>query len=66
MDEIEKNTQIDITDEAVGAELDEMMYNYNNRLKYQGIDLQKYEEMMGKTLEQFEVSTKTIKKEKIE
>ena len=51
MDEIEKNTQIDITDEEVGAELDEMMYNYNNRLKYQGIDLQKYEEMMGKTVE---------------
>ena len=30
-----------------------MLYNYNNRLRYQGIDLEKYLEMIHQTKEQF-------------
>ena len=53
LDEVVKNTQIDLADEAIEAQIDEMLYNYNNRLRYQGIDLEKYLEMMNKTKEDF-------------
>lgn len=53
LDEVVKNTQIDLADEAIEAQVDEMLYNYNNRLRYQGIDLEKYLEMIHKTKEDF-------------
>jgi len=53
LDEVVKNTQIDLADEAIEAQIDEMLYNYNNRLRYQGIDLEKYLEMMNKSKEDF-------------
>ena len=53
LDEVVKNTQVDLADEAIEAQVDEMLYNYNNRLRYQGIDLEKYLEMMHKTKEEF-------------
>ncbi|MBO6119762.1 MAG: trigger factor [Lachnospiraceae bacterium] len=53
LDEVVKNTHIDLADEAIEAQIDEMLYNYNNRLRYQGIDLEKYLEMMKKTKEEF-------------
>ena len=53
LDEVVKNTQIDLADEAIEAQIDEMLYDYNNRLRYQGIDLEKYLEMMNKSKEDF-------------
>ncbi len=53
LDEIVKNTKIDLADEAIEAQIDEMLYNYNNRLRYQGIDLPRYLQMMNKTIEDF-------------
>ena len=53
LDEVVKNTKLDLADEAIEAQIDEMLYNYNNRLRYQGIDLEKYLEMIHQTKEQF-------------
>ena len=53
LDMVVKDTEISLADEAIDAQVDEMMYNYDNRLRYQGIDLKKYLEMMGKTEEDY-------------
>ncbi len=53
LDEIVSNTTIDLADEAIEAQIDEMLYNYNNRLRYQGIDLQQYLKMINKTPEEY-------------
>ena len=53
LDEVVKNSKIDLADEAIEARLDEMMDDYNQRLAYQGINLEKYLEIMNKSLEDF-------------
>ena len=53
LDMVVKDTPITLADEAIDAQVDEMMQNYDNRLRYQGIDLKRYLEMMGKTEEDY-------------
>ena len=53
LDEIVKNTTINLAEEAIDAEVDEMMASYDERLKYQGIDLKTYLGMMKKTEEDY-------------
>ena len=53
LEEIVKNTKIDLAPEAIEAQVDEIIYNYKNRLAYQGMDLQGYLNMIHKTLEEF-------------
>ncbi len=53
LDEIVKNTTINLAEEAIDAEVDEMMANYDERLRYQGIDLKTYLGMMKKTEEDY-------------
>lgn len=53
LEEIVKNTKIDLAEEAIDAQVDEIIYNYKNRLAYQGMDLQGYLNMIHKTLEEF-------------
>ena len=53
LDMVVKESTINLADEAIDAQLDEMLYNYDNRLKYQGITLEKYLEMMNKTVEDY-------------
>lgn len=53
LDMVVKDTPIELADEAIDAQVDEMMYNYDNRLRYQGIDLKRYLEMLHKTEEDY-------------
>lgn len=53
LDMVVKETPISLADEAIDAQVDEMMYNYDNRLRYQGIDLKRYLEMLHKTEEDY-------------
>ena len=53
LDMVVKESTINLADEAIDAQLDEMMYNYDNRLRYQGITLEKYLEMMNKTMDDY-------------
>ena len=53
LDMVVKDSTINLADEAIDAQLDEMLYNYDNRLKYQGITLEKYLEMMNKTVDDY-------------
>ncbi len=49
IEEISKNTTIDIPNGMIEAEIDNMEQNINQRLQYQGMDIQKYLQMLGKT-----------------
>ena len=42
-----------MADEAIEEQIDGMLDNYDERLRYQGIDLKKYLEMMKKTEEEY-------------
>lgn len=53
LDMIAKDTVIDLAPEAIDAQVDEMINNYDNRLRYQGIDITKYLEMIHKTLDDY-------------
>ena len=44
-----KNTKIDIPEGMVELEIDNMLDNINQRLQYQGMDLEKYLKIIGKT-----------------
>lgn len=59
LDEILKNTAIDIAHEAVDAETDEMLYSFENRLRYQGMDLDSYFKAMNQTRESFKKDQET-------
>ena len=60
LDEIAKNTTIDLAPEAIESQIDEMVYNYSRRLQYQGMEFSKYLEMLGKTMEDFRKDQKPI------
>lgn len=53
LDMVVKETPIGLADEAIDAQVDEMMQTYDNRLRYQGIDLKRYLEMLHKTEEDY-------------
>lgn len=53
LDMVVKETPISLADEAIDAQVDEMMQTYDNRLRYQGIDLKRYLEMLHKTEEDY-------------
>ena len=53
LDKIVKDTTINLADEAIEEQIDGMLDNYDERLRYQGIDLKKYLEMMKKTEEEY-------------
>lgn len=53
LDEIVKDTAIDIAHEAVDAETDELLYGFENRLRYQGMDLDSYFKAVNQTREGF-------------
>lgn len=53
LDMVVKETPISLADEAIEAQVDEMMQTYDNRLRYQGIDLKRYLEMLHKTEEDY-------------
>ena len=44
-----KNTKIDIPDGMIELEIDNMLDNMNQRLQYQGLDLERYLKFVGKT-----------------
>ncbi len=49
LDMVVKDSTIDLADEAVDAQVEEMLRNYDDRLRYQGIDLKRYLEMINKS-----------------
>ncbi len=49
LDEIVKNSTINLADEAIESQLDGMLENYDQRLRYQGTDLHTYLSMIKKT-----------------
>ncbi|MBR1844583.1 MAG: trigger factor [Lachnospiraceae bacterium] len=53
LDMVVKETPISLADEAIDAQVDETMQTYDNRLRYQGIDLKRYLEMLHKTEEDY-------------
>lgn len=53
LEAIAKDTKVDLAPEAIDSQVDEMIYNYDNRMRYQGITFEKYLEMLGKTMEKF-------------
>ena len=53
LDEVVKNSTINLASEAIDAQLDSMLDNYDKRLRYQGADLKRYLEMMKKTEEEY-------------
>lgn len=53
LDEIAKNVKIDLAEEAIDAQVEDMLYDFESRLRYQGFDMDKYLKMMGKNLEDY-------------
>ena len=53
IDEVIKNTKIDVSDGMIELETDNMEDSLNERLQYQGLNLDTYLQFMGKTKEQF-------------
>lgn len=60
LDEIVKNTTVELAPEAIEAQIDQMVHNYSHRMQYQGFTMEKYLEMSGKTMEQFRETQKPI------
>ena len=65
LDAVREGTKIDLADEAIDAEIDELVYNYSNRLKYQGLEFEKYLEIIRKTKEEFRNEQKPFAEKKI-
>ncbi|MBP3201849.1 MAG: trigger factor [Lachnospiraceae bacterium] len=65
LEEILKNTNIDIADEAIDDEIDGILDGYRQRLAYQGMDLQKYLDMIHKTEEDFRKEQKPLAEKRI-
>ena len=53
IEEVCKNTNIDIPEGMVELEIDNIMQNLDQRLSYQGLNLEQYLKMMGKSEEDF-------------
>ena len=53
IEEVCKNTNIDIPEGMVEFEIDNIMQNLDQRLNYQGLNLEQYLKMMGKSEEDF-------------
>ena len=53
LEEILKNTKIDLADEAIDMEVDGIIADYENRLAYQRMELKDYLDMIHKTEEEF-------------
>ena len=49
IDEVCKNTNIDIPGGMIDLEIDNIMQNLDQRLSYQGLNLEQYLKMMGKS-----------------
>lgn len=65
LEEILKDTTIDIADEAIDDEVDGILDGYRQRLAYQGVDLQKYLEMIHKTEEEFRKEQRPLAEKRI-
>lgn len=48
-----ENAKIDLPQVMIDKQIDRMVYDFEMRLRYQGLDLQKYLEMMGMGLDEF-------------
>lgn len=53
LDEIAKNVKINLAEEAIDAQVEDMLYDFESRLRYQGFDMDKYLKMIGKNLEDY-------------
>lgn len=58
-------SEVDIPDGMVEVELDNMAQDMNTRLSYQGINLEQYLQMLGKTMADFRNESKESAKESI-
>ena len=65
LEEVYKNTTIDLADEAINAEIDGIMDGYRQRLAYQGMDLPRYLDMIHKTEEEFRNEQKPLAEKRI-
>lgn len=53
LDEIAKNVKVDFAEEAIDTQVDDMLYDFESRIRYQGFDMDKYLKMIGKNLEDY-------------
>ena len=65
LEEILKNTNIEIADEAIDDEVDGILDGYKQRLSYQGMDLQKYLDMIHKSEEDFRKEQRPLAEKRI-
>jgi trigger factor len=65
LEEILKNTNIEIADEAIEDEIDGILDGYRQRLAYQGMDLHKYLDMIHKSEEDFRKEQKPLAEKRI-
>ena len=65
LEDILKNTNVDIAEEAINEEIDAIVDGYRQRLAYQGMDLQKYLDMIHKTEEEFRNDQKSLAEKRI-
>jgi len=63
--EVCKSTQIDIPSGMIDTELDNMVKDIETRLSYQGMNMEMYLQMIGKTLEEFKKEGEEQAKETI-
>jgi len=54
-----ENAQVDIPDVMIERQIDSMVRDYNMRLNYQGLDLDKYLMIMGIDYQTFRISLET-------
>lgn len=53
INKVVENATVDIPDVMVEKRIDDLVYDFNMRLRYQGLDLQKYIEIMGMDMKTF-------------
>ena len=53
IEKIVENAVVDVPDVMVEKRVDDLVYDFGMRLRYQGMDLQKYMEMMGMDMKAF-------------
>ncbi|MGI6778814.1 MAG: trigger factor [Acetivibrionales bacterium] len=53
IDKVVENSKIDLPQVMIDKQVDRMIYDFDLRLRYQGLDLQRYLEMMGMEMDAF-------------
>ncbi len=59
IEKIVENAVVDVPDVMVEKRVDDLVYDFGMRLRYQGLDLQKYMEIMGMDMDTFRGQFKT-------